>query len=46
MERARIPHGRHCKEFREEAVCLVAEGGLSAGEASVRLSLPRSTLDN
>jgi transposase len=46
MERARIPHGRYSKEFREEAVRLVTEGGLSAGEASVRLSLPKSTLDN
>jgi transposase-like protein len=46
MERSRIPHGRNSKEFREEAVRLVTEGGLSAGEASVRLSLPRSTLEN
>ncbi|MBI5250676.1 MAG: IS3 family transposase [Desulfomonile tiedjei] len=46
MERARIPHGRYSKEFREEAVRLVTEGGLSAGEASARLSLPKSTLEN
>lgn len=46
MERARIPHGRYSKEFREEAVRLVTEGGLSTGEASARLSLPKSTLEN
>jgi transposase len=46
MERGRIPHGRYSKEFREEAVRLVTEGGLSAGEASARLSLPKSTLEN
>ena len=46
MERARIPQGRYSKEFREEAVRLVTEGGLSAGEASARLSLPKSTLEN
>lgn len=46
MERARIPHGRYFKEFREEAVRLVTEGGLSAREASARFSLPKSTLEN
>jgi transposase len=46
MEKAKIPHGRYSKEFREEAVRLVTEGGLSAVEASVRLSLPKSTLEN
>ncbi len=46
MERARIPRGRYSKEFREEAVRLVTEGGLSAGEASVRLSLAKSTQEN
>jgi transposase len=46
MERSRIPHSRYSKEFREEAVRLVTEGGLSVGEACVRLSLPKSTLEN
>ena len=46
MERARIPHGRYSKEFRGEAVRLVTEEGLSAGEASVRLCLAKSTLEN
>jgi transposase len=46
MERVRIPPGRYSKEFREEAARLVTEGGLSAGEASARLSLPKSTLEN
>ena len=41
----KIPHGRYTKEFREEAARLVLEGGLSAGEASQRLSLPKSTLE-
>ncbi len=42
----RIPNGRYSKEFREEAVKLVLEGGLSASEASRRLSLAKSTLEN
>jgi transposase len=46
MERSRIPHSRYSKEFREEAVRLVTEGGLSVVEACVRLSLPKSTLEN
>ena len=41
----KIPHGRYTKEFREEAARLVIEGGLSAGEAAQRLSLPKSTLE-
>ena len=41
----KIPHGRYTKEFREEAARLVLEGGLSAGEAAQRLSLPKSTLE-
>ena len=40
----KIPYGKYSKEFREEAVKLVIEGGLSVGEAGKRLSLPVSTL--
>jgi len=42
----RGPQGRYTKEFREEAVKLVTEEGLSWGEAARRLSLPTSTLAN
>ena len=42
----RVPYGKYSKEFREEAVNLVIEGGLSVPEASRRLSLPKSTLEN
>ena len=41
----RLPHGRYTKEFREEAVRLLTEGGLSISEVSSRLSLPKSTLE-
>jgi transposase len=41
----RIPNGRYTKEFREEAVRMVTEGGLSVLEVSSRLSLPKSTLE-
>ncbi|PLX46794.1 MAG: hypothetical protein C0613_16000 [Desulfobulbaceae bacterium] len=41
----KIPCGRYTKEFREEAARVVLEGGLSAGEAAQRLSLPKSTLE-
>jgi transposase len=41
-----IPQGRYTKEFREEAVRLVLEEGLSLPEAARRLSLPPSTLGN
>ena len=41
-----IPQGRYTKEFRQEAVKLVMEEGLSWGEAARRLSLPTSTLAN
>src|SRR4030066_600863 len=41
-----IPQGRYTKEFRQEAIKLVIEEGLSWGEASRRLSLPTSTLAN
>jgi transposase len=36
--------GRYSKEFREEAVKLVTEEGLSVPEAGRRLSLPPSTI--
>ena len=42
----RIPNGRYTKEFREEAVKLVTEDGLSVPEASRRLDLPKSTIFN
>ena len=41
-----IPQGRYTKEFRQEAVKLVMEEGLSWGKAARRLSLPTSTLAN
>ena len=41
----RIPQGRFTKEFREEAVKMLTEGGLSVMEISNRLSLPKSTLE-
>jgi transposase len=42
----RIPNGRYTKEFREEAVKMVKDGGLSVLETSKRLSLPKSTLEH
>jgi transposase-like protein len=42
----RLPHSKYTKELRLEAVRLVTEGGLSVHEASMRLSLPKSTLEN
>ncbi len=41
-----IPHGRYTKEFREEAVKMVLEGGMTVPEAARRLSLPPSTMGN
>jgi len=41
-----IPQGRYTKEYREEAVKMVLEGGMSLPEAARRLSLPPSTLGN
>jgi putative transposase len=41
----RIPNGRYTKEFREEAVKMVTDGGMSVLETSKRLSLPKSTLE-
>lgn len=42
----RLPYGKYTKEFREEAVKLVIEGGLSVNESARRLSLAPSTLSN
>jgi transposase len=42
----RVPNGRYAKKFREEAVKMVTEGGISVLEISKRLSLPKSTLAN
>jgi len=33
----KLPYGKYSKEFRLEAVRLMTEGGLSAGEAAKRL---------
>jgi transposase len=41
-----IPQGRYTKEFREEAVRMVMDGGMSLPEAARRLTLPPSTLGN
>lgn len=41
----RVPNGKYTREFREEAVKLVVEGGLTVPEAGRRLSLPPSTLN-
>ena len=41
-----IPQGRYTREFRQEAVKLVFEEGLSWVAAAQRLSLPTSTLAN
>ena len=42
----RIPYGKYTNEFRQEAVKVVTDGGLSIPEASRRLSLSPSTLSN
>lgn len=44
MAKQRIPNGKYTKEFREEAVKLITEGGLSIPEVGHRLSLASSTL--
>jgi len=41
----RVPQGRYTKEFREEAVKMLTEGGLSVLDICKRLSLPKSTLE-
>lgn len=42
----RLPQGRYTPEFRKEAVKLVIQEGLTSGDASRHLSLPKSTLEN
>jgi len=42
----RLPYGKYTKEFRQEAVRLVIEEGLSVHEAAKRLSLASTTLSN
>ena len=44
MAKERIPNGRYTKEFREEAVKLITEGGLKIPEVGRRLSLAPSTI--
>jgi transposase len=44
MAKQRIPNGKYTKEFREEAVKLITEGGLSIPEVGRRLSLAPSTM--
>ena len=41
---AKIPRGVFTKEFKEEAVRMVTDGGLSIPEVGRRLSLSKSTL--
>ena len=41
---AKIPRGVFTEEFKEEAVKMVIDAGLSIPEVSRRLSLPKSTL--
>lgn len=42
----RIPYGKYTKEFRQEAVKLVTEEGLSVHGAAKQLSLASTTLSN
>lgn len=42
----RIPNAVYTKEFREEAVMLVTEGGLTIPEVARRLSIPKSTISD
>ena len=44
MEKRKLPYHKYSKEFREEAVKLVTEGGLSVPQAATRLSIPTNTL--
>jgi transposase len=44
MAKQRIPNAKYTKEFREEAVKLITEGGLSIPEVGRRLSLAPSTI--
>lgn len=42
----RIPNERYTKEFRQEAVKMATDGGLSELEISKCLSLPKSILES
>lgn len=42
----KIPQGKYTKEFREEAAKLVTDQKLSVPEASRRLDIPKSTINN
>lgn len=42
----RVSYSKYTKEFRQEAVKLVVDGGLSMNEASKRLSIASSTLNS
>ncbi len=42
----RVPKGVYTKEFKEEAVKLVTEAGLSIAEAARRLSISKNTIEN
>jgi putative transposase len=42
----KIPQGRYTGEFREETARWVIDDGMSAGEISTRLSLPKSTVED
>ncbi len=44
MAKQRIPSGKYTKEFREEAVRLITEGGFSIPEVGRRLSSAPSTI--
>jgi|GEM_PF-1392216 len=40
----KIPRAVFTEEFKEEAVKMVTEGGLSISKTALRLSIPKSTL--
>jgi transposase len=44
MAKERIPNARYTKEFREETVKLITEGGLKIPEVGRRLSIAPSTI--
>jgi transposase len=44
MTKQRIPNGKYTKEFREEAVKLITEGGLTIPEVGRRLKIAPSTI--
>ncbi len=44
MKKQRIPNARYTKEFREETVKLITEGGLKIPDVGRRLSIAPSTI--